>query len=73
MYELELAFMVVAHSQRDPGEYCWRCSALLRSPRGPCGAMRWTCTWAAGAMRCMTCSKQAPPASKRRSPWPVTR
>ncbi|BDA44195.1 Elongator complex protein 1 [Coccomyxa sp. Obi] len=35
MYELELAFMVVAHSQRDPGEYMAQLQAFAALPAGP--------------------------------------
>ncbi|KAK9915662.1 hypothetical protein WJX75_002381 [Coccomyxa subellipsoidea] len=35
MYELELAFMVVAHSQRDPGEYMALLQTFASLPPGP--------------------------------------
>ncbi|EIE25950.1 IKI3-domain-containing protein [Coccomyxa subellipsoidea C-169] len=35
MYELELAFMVVAHSQRDPGEYMAQLQTFAALPPGP--------------------------------------
>lgn len=35
MYELELAYMVLAHSQRDPGEYLLELQQLASSPEGP--------------------------------------
>lgn len=35
MYELELAFMVVAHSQCDPGEYMAQLEAFAALPEGP--------------------------------------
>ena len=35
MYELELAFMVVAHSQRDPGEYMALLQTFAALPPGP--------------------------------------
>lgn len=35
MYELELAFMVVAHSQRDPGEYMAQLQTFAARPSGP--------------------------------------
>jgi hypothetical protein len=35
MYELELAYMVLAHSQRDPGEYLLELQKLASQPEGP--------------------------------------
>ena len=35
MYELELAYMVVAHSQRDPGEYLLELQQFAAQPEGP--------------------------------------
>ena len=35
MYELELAYMVVAHSQRDPGEYLMELQQFADKPDGP--------------------------------------
>ncbi len=35
MYELELAFMVIAHSQRDPGEYMLQLQQFAAQPGGP--------------------------------------
>lgn len=35
MYELELAYMVVAHSQRDPGEYQLELQLFAEKPEGP--------------------------------------
>jgi len=35
MYELELAFMVIAHSQRDPGEYMLQLQQFAAQPEGP--------------------------------------
>lgn len=35
MYELELAYMVVVHAQRDPGEYMHQLQAWARLPQGP--------------------------------------
>lgn len=35
MYELELAYMVVAHSQRDPGEYLMELQRFAAEPEGP--------------------------------------
>jgi len=35
MYEVELAYMVLAHSQRDPGEYLLELQQLCRQPEGP--------------------------------------
>ena len=35
MYELELAYMVVDHSQRDPGEYLIELKAFGAKPPGP--------------------------------------
>ena len=35
MYELELAYMVLAHSQRDPGEYLLELQQLASHPVGP--------------------------------------
>ena len=35
MYELELAFMVIAHSQRDPGEYMLQLQQFASQPEGP--------------------------------------
>ena len=35
MYELELAYMVVAHSQRDPGEYMLELQQFADKPEGP--------------------------------------
>ena len=34
MYELELAFMVLAHSQRDPGEYHAELQTFAANPDG---------------------------------------
>lgn len=34
MYELELAYMVVAHSQRDPGEYLLELQQFAAKPKG---------------------------------------
>lgn len=35
MYELELAYMIVAHSQRDPGEYLIELQGFASEPAGP--------------------------------------
>ena len=35
MYELELAFMVISHSQRDPGEHLLQLQQLAAQPEGP--------------------------------------
>lgn len=35
MYELELAYMVIAHSQRDPGEYLLELQQFADRPEGP--------------------------------------
>ena len=35
MYELELAYMVVVHSQRDPGEYLIELKRLSANSEGP--------------------------------------
>lgn len=35
MYELELAYMIVAHSQRDPGEYLLELQQFAAKPNGP--------------------------------------
>ena len=35
MYELELAFMVIAHSQRDPGEHMLQLQQFAAQPEGP--------------------------------------
>ncbi len=35
MCELELAFMVIAHSQRDPGEYMLQLQQFAAQPAGP--------------------------------------
>ena len=35
MYELELGFMVIAHSQRDPGEYMLQLQQFAARPEGP--------------------------------------
>lgn len=35
MYELELAFMVIAHSQRDPGEHMLQLQQFASQPEGP--------------------------------------
>ena len=35
MYELELAFMVISHSQRDPGEYMLQLQEVAAPPEGP--------------------------------------
>ena len=35
MYKLELAYMVVAHSQRDPGEYLLELQQFASKPKGP--------------------------------------
>ena len=35
MYELELAFMVISHSQRDPGEYMLQLQQVAAQPEGP--------------------------------------
>lgn len=35
MYELELAFMVIAHSQRDPGEHMLQLQRFAAQPAGP--------------------------------------
>jgi hypothetical protein len=35
MYELELGYMVVAHSARDPGEFMAQLQAWARLPAGP--------------------------------------
>ncbi len=32
MYDVQLAYMVVAHSQRDPGEYLMELQQLVRAP-----------------------------------------
>lgn len=34
MYEMELAFMVIAHSQRDPGEYMLQLQHFAAQPEG---------------------------------------
>ena len=34
-YELQLAYMVLAHSQRDPGEYLLELQQLASHPEGP--------------------------------------
>ena len=35
MYDLELAYMVIAHSQRDPGEYQLELQQFAVKPEGP--------------------------------------
>jgi hypothetical protein len=35
IYELELAFMVIAHSQRDPGEHMLQLQQFASQPEGP--------------------------------------
>ena len=35
MYGLELAFMVISHSQRDPGEYMLQLQQVAAQPEGP--------------------------------------
>ncbi len=35
MYELPLAYMVIAHSQRDPGEYLLELQGLAAKPSQP--------------------------------------
>ena len=35
IYELELAFMVISHSQRDPGEHMLQLQQLAAQPEGP--------------------------------------
>ncbi|CAK0773220.1 hypothetical protein CVIRNUC_004042 [Coccomyxa viridis] len=35
MYELELAFMVISHSQRDPGEHLLQLQQVAAQPEGP--------------------------------------
>lgn len=32
MYDVQLAYMVVAHSQRDPGEYLMELQQLVKAP-----------------------------------------
>lgn len=32
MYDVQLAYMVVAHSQRDPGEYLMELQQLVKGP-----------------------------------------
>ena len=32
MYDVQLAYMVVAHSQRDPGEYMMELQQLVKAP-----------------------------------------
>ena len=32
MYDVQLAYMVVAHSQRDPGEYLLELQQLIKAP-----------------------------------------